>query len=429
MHTLEQLRSGALAGIRRLDLACGLTQVPAEVFDLADSLEVLNLTGNHLDALPPDMGRLKRLRVLFASNNRFTVVPESLGDCPSLETVGFRANRIGLVPAASLPASLRSLVLTDNLLERLPERLGLMPNLQKLMLTGNRLCGLPETLAAASALELLRLAANQLGRWPTELGQLPRLAWLALAGNPCSEAGSASDALPKVDWSELAVRDRLGEGASGEVFEVRAGCRPHLALKLFKGTMGSDGLPDDELWVGAGVAAHPAVMTPVAQLQGHPEHRKGVLMPLLPAAWQDLAAPPSLERCTRDVYPVPWRIGAAQAWRLAGDVASAVAHLHAHGVMHGDLYAHNIRWDSATGQAILCDLGAATRLPMHCPDLAGKMMALEVRAFGCLVEELASGVLDSATSASLQQLADACLQTDPAERPTMAMCRERLRRA
>jgi hypothetical protein len=46
MHTLQQLRSGALAGTRRLDLACGLTDLPEEVFDLTDTLEVLNLSGN-----------------------------------------------------------------------------------------------------------------------------------------------------------------------------------------------------------------------------------------------------------------------------------------------------------------------------------------------------------------------------------------------
>ena len=42
MDTLAQLRAGQLTGITRLDLACGLTEFPREIFDLADSLEVLN---------------------------------------------------------------------------------------------------------------------------------------------------------------------------------------------------------------------------------------------------------------------------------------------------------------------------------------------------------------------------------------------------
>ena len=48
MHTLEQLRSGALAGAVRLQLACGLTEFPREIFDLADTLEILDLSGNAL---------------------------------------------------------------------------------------------------------------------------------------------------------------------------------------------------------------------------------------------------------------------------------------------------------------------------------------------------------------------------------------------
>ena len=72
MHTLAQLRAGELSGITRLDLAEGLTEFPREIFDLADSLEVLNLSGNALSALPEDLHRLTRLRVLFCSDNRFT---------------------------------------------------------------------------------------------------------------------------------------------------------------------------------------------------------------------------------------------------------------------------------------------------------------------------------------------------------------------
>ena len=89
MHTLEQLRSGALAGIRRLDLSCGLRTLPPEVFGLADTLEVLNLSGNQLDCLPHDLPRLHRLKVILGSDNAFTELPEVLGDCPALEVVGF----------------------------------------------------------------------------------------------------------------------------------------------------------------------------------------------------------------------------------------------------------------------------------------------------------------------------------------------------
>jgi hypothetical protein len=49
MHTLAQLRAGELSGITRLDLSCGLTEFPREIFDLADTLEILNLSGNAIE--------------------------------------------------------------------------------------------------------------------------------------------------------------------------------------------------------------------------------------------------------------------------------------------------------------------------------------------------------------------------------------------
>ena len=44
--TLDQLRSHQLIGTQRLDLAAGLTTFPEEILDLADSLEILDLSNN-----------------------------------------------------------------------------------------------------------------------------------------------------------------------------------------------------------------------------------------------------------------------------------------------------------------------------------------------------------------------------------------------
>ena len=120
MHSLEQLRSGELTGITRLDLSADLLEFPREIFDLADSLEVLNLSGNRLSRLPDDLPRLHRLRILFCSENAFTQVPAVLGQSPQLEMVGFKSNAIEHLPAAALPPKLRWLILTDNRLAHLP---------------------------------------------------------------------------------------------------------------------------------------------------------------------------------------------------------------------------------------------------------------------------------------------------------------------
>jgi len=428
MHTLEQLRSGALAGLRRLDLACGLTELPDEVFDLADTLEVLNLSGNRLHDLPHQLPRLHQLKVLFASDNAFELLPEVLGDCPNLQVVGFKANRIAQVPPDALPPGLRWLILTDNALQTLPSALGQRPALQKLMLAGNSLAALPESLQAAKNLELLRLSANRLTQVPAWLTELPRLSWLALAGNPLgwtlSGAQDALGDLPCIAWTDLTQGPLLGEGASGHIYQVQATHWPQpLALKIFKGEVTSDGLPEDELAACLAAGQHPSLTTPVAKLVDHPAQAQGLLMPLIPAGHLNLAGPPSLHTCTRDIYPPGFQLSPNLALGIATDVASALAHLHQRGVMHGDLYAHNILIDPVHGQAQLGDFGAATRLPSNPAWLRLGLQALEVRALGCLLEELAAAtgaLAEHPATQALQTWAQACLSAVPHQRPAVA---------
>lgn len=424
MHTLEQLRSGALAGTRRLDLSCGLQTVPPEVFDLADTLEVLNLSGNQLTGLPHDLSRLHRLQVIFGSNNPFTVLPEVLGDCAALEVVGFKACRITQVPEDSLPRNLRWLTLTDNAIAALPTTLGERSALQKLLLAGNQLRALPDSLAQAHRLELLRLSANALKTLPPWLLTLPRLSWLAVSGNSLGWAAVTPSRLPAFDWSALRVEQLLGEGASGHIYRVAHASHPEgLALKLFKGDVTSDGLPEHERAASLAAGVHPALCTPCGTLVGHPQGAQGLLLPLLGAAFVNLASPPSIDSCTRDVYAPGLRLYAHLALKVAQQIAQAVAHLHQRGVVHGDLYAHNILWNPATGQAMLSDFGAATLLPDVSSTECSALKALDLRAMGCLLEELAAVVdlvgSEGTMHAELTTLAQACMVAVPKERPTI----------
>lgn len=301
------------------------------------------------------------------------------------------------------------------------------------MLAGNRLQHLPEGLANAQRLELLRLSANGFTSLPTWLTRLPRLAWLALAGNPLGWCSPERSQLPRVPWSSLVLGAGLGEGASGHI--VRAwprGSDPAnvSALKLFKGAVTSDGLPEHEIAGSLAAGPHAALCTPVAELEGHPQGTRGVLLPLIPAGHEPLAGPPSLSSCTRDVYAPGFELSAATAWRLARQLVNAVAHLHGRGVMHGDFYAHNVLWNSDSGDALLSDMGAATVLPADQPALRRALLSLEVRAFGYLLEELVAHIspTDSALALrnGLASLTAACLQLDPADRPDATELVERL---
>jgi Leucine-rich repeat (LRR) protein len=211
--TLAALRSGELKGIKRLDLACNLQDFPREVFALADTLEILNPSGNALTAHPDDLSRLSKLRVLFCSGNRFTRLPEVLSSCVQLEMVGFQSNSIREVSAAAISPGLRWLIFTDNQISALPESIGNCTRLQKLMLAGNQLTDLPEAMRGCVGLELLRLSANRFQTLPEWVLHLPRLTWLAFGGNPCSAMPrEPSSAVPHLHWEDLVLAEQLGEG-------------------------------------------------------------------------------------------------------------------------------------------------------------------------------------------------------------------------
>ncbi len=430
MHTLNQLRSGELQGLQRLQLRCGLTDFPREIFELADSLEILDLSGNQLNALPEDLPRLHQLRVIFCSDNLFTELPEVLGQCQQLRMVGFKANRIAQASPKALPPLLRWLILTDNALTALPAEIGQCAQLQKLMLAGNQLSALPPELANCAGLELLRVSANQLTEFPEWLLQLPRLTWLAFAGNPFTQAletqALANTPTPSIAWSRLQLQHQLGEGASGVIHQavLRTGEDDQaVAVKLFKGTVTSDGLPDCEMAACMHAGVHPHLVSAMGRVTDHPQDTQALVMPLIAPEFGNLAGPPSLETCTRDVYAPRQRFGWPIALRMARGIASVTQHLHARGIMHGDLYAHNIL-HTLEGAALLSDFGAAAFFDVTNTARAQSLEKLEVRALGCLLEELALQC-DATPShlthhQALVRLALLCLCDVPAKRPSLA---------
>ena len=434
MDTLSLLRSGKLAGSTRLDLSCGLQQFPAEIYDLADTLEILNLSGNALSSLPDDLPRLQKLRVIFCSDNQFTHVPEVLGACPQLEMVGFKANRIRHLPATALPEKLRWLILTDNHLQTLPAELGLCTRLQKLMLAGNQLQQLPEAMAACRNLELLRISANRFAALPPWLLTLPRLSWLAFAGNPFADAFESAamkkQSVTPINWAELELQHKLGEGASGIIHRAEwrraPGDTNSVAVKLFKGAVTSDGLPRSEKAACITAGAHPNLIPVAGKIIEHPEGVSGLVMPLIDPHFKNLAGPPSLDSCTRDSYPDGMRFPFAHALSMAQGIASAAEHLHEQGIMHGDLYAHNMLWNGL-GDCLLGDFGAASFIPRNDAQTSLALQRIEVRAFSCLLQELLERcdtqpeLADN--SAQLKELQQRCGQADVAARPIFSEIR------
>jgi hypothetical protein len=425
--TLDALRSGELKGITRLDLSCGLEEFPREIFELADTLEILNLSGNLLSELPDDLPRLSKLRVIFCSHNRFTRLPEVLSSCAQLEMVGFKANAIREVGPAALSPGLRWLILTDNQISVLPDAIGTCARLQKLMLAGNQLAELPEAMRGCVGLELLRISANRFEALPEWLLHLPRLTWLAFGGNPVSALPhTPNSAADRLHWGDLVLAEQLGEGASGVIHKAHWRPSPQhpghpVAVKLFKGAVTSDGFPAEEIAACLAAGNHPHLIGVMGELTGHPAGTSGLVMPWVDPGFRNLAGPPSLASCTRDIYEDDQRFPLALVLDLAKGLAAVGAHLHARGILHGDFYAHNVLY-RPEGDCVLGDFGAASFYPPQANEGANPFEALEVRAFGCLLGELLERVEaeHQALLPSLQALQRRCMAPVAASRPRFA---------
>jgi hypothetical protein len=427
IETLNLLRSGRLAGAKQVTIEAGLTEFPRELFELADSLEFLDLSRNQLADLPVDFGRFKHLKILFCSQNRFEVLPQVLADCPELSMVGFKSNQIKHVPNNGLPPLVRWLILTDNQIELLPDSIGSLPRLQKLMLAGNKLIKLPESIANCRNLELVRIAANQLELLPLWLLELPKLAWLAYSGNPCQATIVATD-IPPIDWANLQLKAVLGEGASGVISEAvwhQNGANMPVAVKYFKGAVTSDGLALDEMRACMAAGSHPHLVGVLGQVVGEPEGRSGLVLPLVSPDYKILGGPPSYATCTRDTYPESQQFELATIIKTAQGIAAAAAHLHSLGILHGDLYAHNTLVNIA-GDCLLSDFGAASRYDRAGP-IAQALEKIEVRAFGCLLEDLLDRCSAmNETVENLRKLQQDCLNPIVDQRPLFKTIEERL---
>ncbi|QUM75987.1 serine/threonine-protein kinase [Moritella sp. 24] len=392
MHTLSQLKSGELTGIKRLALSENLTTFPLEILSLADSLEILDLSNNQLTTLPAEIAQLTKLKILFASNNLFVTLPEVLGQCPNLEMVGFKSNQINQVPENSLPVKLRWLILTDNRIEVLPDSLGERPRLQKLALAGNCLTELPQTMSQCHNLELVRISANRLTACPEQLFGLPKLAWFAFSGNPFSQSDVCIDTVPQLVSSSYTLQNVLGQGASGVISkavwnEQQTQFPDEIAVKVFKGEVTSDGYPEDELQACLKVGNHPSLVQSLAQVKE--DGYLALIMNLIPAHYANLGLPPCFNSCTRDTFPTDFTLSITQIDKIVSQMDEVFTHLHDNQVCHGDLYAHNTLFD-VDANIIFGDFGAATMYHMLTETQQAQVKQIENRALLHFIDDLLS---------------------------------------
>lgn len=198
--------------LRDLKLANNLLFGPLDpqFSNLAD-LEILDLKGNNVSALPKDLEKMQRLRILCLSENDFetlpfealaklpltellvrknklngTLIEEHVESLPRLQTLDVSMNQItNLVPlgsAISLP-ELHSLSLSMNRLQGLPD-MTTWVGLLTLSLDENSISSIPNSFVSLNRLRHADFSSNDIRLVPPEIARMANLSMIRLSGNP-----------------------------------------------------------------------------------------------------------------------------------------------------------------------------------------------------------------------------------------------------
>ncbi len=189
---------GRLTGLRRLRVGGELFNpnplqtLPAEIGQLVNLTE-LDLSHNQLTAVPPEIGQLLNLTQLDLRGNQLTAVPSEIGQLVNLTTLDLRGSisssgvfngKLTAVPTEIVQLiNLTTLSLTGNQLTAVPTEIVQLINLTTLDLRYNKLTAMPPEIGQLGNLTTLNLGGNQLTAVPPEIGQLPNLTWLSLSSN------------------------------------------------------------------------------------------------------------------------------------------------------------------------------------------------------------------------------------------------------
>ena len=182
-----------------------------------DGRTTLDLSGQGLDELPPEIGKLTNLKTLVLGqerwwgrknsgqlNNNLQTLPDEIGRLTELRSLDLSGNRLSsLSESIGQLSNLQSLKLYSIGLSRLPESIGQLSNLQSLSLSYNQLSSLPESIGQLSNLQSLELRRNQLSSLPEIIGQITSLRSLDLSHNQLSSLSESIGQLSNLQSLKL----------------------------------------------------------------------------------------------------------------------------------------------------------------------------------------------------------------------------------
>lgn len=185
---------------------------------------------------------------------------------------------------------------------------------------------------------------------------------LQRAGQPADRAPTAAGEVPR--WGDLLLLERCGAGAQAEVYRAwDPALRREVALKLLRtGAPGADAPADASPLLAEGRALARLRHPHVVSVHGIAEHDGRV------GLWMELVRGESLEEHVQ----AHGALSPPEAARLGAEIGSALAAVHASGLLHRDIKPANVVRD-ADGRFVLADFGLG--LPRHETAEAGAAVA------------------------------------------------------
>ncbi|KAI3330142.1 hypothetical protein F4824DRAFT_479590 [Ustulina deusta] len=199
--------------LRDLKLGNNLLYGPMEDFFILENLEILDLHGNNISALPREVDRMKRLRILNLDENVLeslpfrslsalplselhvrknkltgTLIEPGVRSLPQLQTLDCSSNQLSYLvsPDAKQPLSLPSLhqlTVSMNRLKSLPD-MSSWDSIHTINADDNSISAFPEGFTSRDTLRHAGFSSNDIRIIPPEMARMGSLAMLRITGNP-----------------------------------------------------------------------------------------------------------------------------------------------------------------------------------------------------------------------------------------------------
>jgi len=163
-----------------------IVELPVEVFHTWKELQTLKLKGNKLSFLPPELSKLTSLKYIDASKNNIASLPgQAFNDLKELTFLNLSTNGIVSVPdELGSCEELSYLNVSDNGITHISGSIFLkLKKLEYLFMYKNKIVALPPELGAATSLRIVSFANNKISSLPNGIGLLHNLEEIYVGGN------------------------------------------------------------------------------------------------------------------------------------------------------------------------------------------------------------------------------------------------------